>query len=146
MTRTKDRFFTVLLLFVIAVISNAVMDVSAQHHGGALCRITDDSHVQQWFNCSGDSWLNKYIGGKQENGFRTVNVVGIDLPYPVQVTDAFHFFKMVMIMALCAILSLYLVDLRRLTRSQTVDFLMYWTATGILWGAVFNLFYHHVLN
>ena len=136
----------ILLLFITAAISNAVMDTSAHHRGGALCSFTSSPFVQNWFNCSGNSWLNKYRDGEVAKGEKTFPLLGLTVPYPVQLTDAFHFFKMIMIFALCAIVAVAMTDCIKITRSRKLDFFIYWSAAGIAWGMAFNLFYSYLLR
>ena len=138
--------YAVYVLLLVAAICNAVMDTSQHHKGGRLCALSASPQMQQWFNCMGDSWLNKYADRQPARGEKTIHALGVELPYTVQLTDSFHFFKMLMIMALSAIVALALTPVKQITRSQTINFMIHWLAAGLIWCAGFNLFYSYLLK
>lgn len=73
-----------LIFFILAGISNSIMDTSRDHYPVSILP------KGEWWD-GRVSFLNKYIDRDQTKGRTKV---------PVQLTDAFHFFKLIMLIFL----------------------------------------------
>jgi hypothetical protein len=83
-----------IVFFIFAAICNAIMDVSSFHYSKSIFR-SNKANFRYWWD--GEiSWLNKYIDRDFLEGRIKWNIFGIKINKPVQITDAFHFFKMFM--------------------------------------------------
>ena len=93
--------FLSLIFIILASISNAIMDTVLYHHDRSIFK---DYKTGFWSDTYFVSWKNKYVDGDPKKGrvkwFWIINK-------PVQLTDAFHFFKMLMIIFIC--LGLFLI-------------------------------------
>lgn len=122
----------------LAAICNAVMDTSVHHYSTSIFSKLDPN----WWN--GEiSWRNKYFLGDPLQGRR---FLFLGIKYPVQLTDAFHFFKMLMIIFICASIVTYspcalFLDCGSVILSQLIIFSIY----GIVWNLSFSLFYDKIL-
>lgn len=85
------------------------------------------------------SWKNKYVDGDTEKG-RIKWFFGINKP--VQLTDAFHFFKMLMIIFIC--FSIVCGVFSSLEHEWYI-FLLLFISYGITWNVVFSRFYDKIL-
>lgn len=128
-----------LTFIILAAICNAVMDTSVHHYSTSVFKKLNPKF---W---NGEiSWKNKYIDGDPSKG-RVKWFFG--LAKPVQLTDAFHFFKMFMIIFIC--LSIITFD-----KCSTLvgceyhwySFLMVLGIYGFMWNAWFSLFYNKILR
>ncbi len=118
--------------WIIAAICNAVLDIT--NHKFYLSIFTNE---KTW---NPDvSWRNKYIEGDPENG-RVVwfRLGAIKVIKPVQITDGFHFVKMLMIMFACA----SIVSYRSFGWELDLVFFVFY---GVMWNITFSLFYDKVL-
>ena len=117
-----------IVFLALAAICNATMDVSVHHYYNSIF-----SHLNPYWWNGEISWSSKYINKDSKQGrvkwFKNVNK-------PVQLTDAFHFFKMWMIVFIC----LSIVTFTPLT-SPYIMFIVY----GIVWNTCFSIFYNGVL-
>lgn len=123
-----------LLFIIFASICNSIMDKSVHHYSTSIFRNMNPL----WWN--GEiSWKNKYIDGDSTKG----NVKWyFGLNKPVQLTDAFHFFKMWMIIFIC--LSIVCFDCYFI--KNFISFLLFFTIYGVLWNCTFSLFYNRILK
>lgn len=129
-----------MLFFSLAAICNAIMDTSVHHYSSSI--FTKFKNRLWW---DGEiSWRNKYVGGIPENGrvkwFWSLNK-------PVQLTDAFHFFKMLMIIFIVITIitfdkCLVFVD----CKTHLISFLIVLTVYGFIWNGSFSLFYNKILK
>jgi hypothetical protein len=111
-----------LILVALAAICNAVMDKSKFHFHKSIFKNLNP----YWWN--GEiSWKNKYIDRDFLKGFRSI---------PVQFTDAFHFFKSLMIV----LFSLAVICYKPMI-NPIIDLLM----IGGSWNAAFNIFFNKIL-
>lgn len=136
-----------LIFFALAAICNAVMDVVSFHYDESVFwkpwGNRKDNLWNQWWNAN-FSWKNKYILGDTHLGrkklFWKIN-------YPVQLTDAWHFFKMMMIIfiALSAVTfeKHYMPLFYAVSNPLFIILLM--CGYGLAWNLTFNLFYNHLL-
>jgi hypothetical protein len=112
-----------MILLVIAASCSALMDTHAHHWASSV--------MPRWgWWWRQESWRNKYKDGDYSKG-RTW--------WPVQITDGWHFAKMVMIFAVCAALAL--------PQSKSIyHFLGWFAAYGVVWNITFNILYNRILN
>jgi hypothetical protein len=137
------------ILFGLAAFSNSVMDVCKFHwhksifSSEKLMSITFRGRQvfsREWWDGT-VSWLNKYIDRNMDNEFvklktpeinlRLFKIKSFQFTKPVQLTDSFHWFKMLMILFLCLAIS-----------ESFIEFVIYST----IWIQVFNLFYNKILK
>lgn len=134
-----------LLFFVLAAISNSIMDTSKDHY--SISRLPKG----QWWDGS-TSWLNKYINRDASKGVRKV---------PVQLTDCWHFFKFLMIVFIAlAIVSykpifsyngneVFVWIFNKQTHLTLFGRLLNETLNvcvfGVSWNLIFSLFYNKIL-
>ena len=116
----------------IAAICNAVMDVTQFHFEKSIF----SSLNPKWWNGS-ISWKNKYIDGEWKNG-RVKWLWGI-INKPVQLTDAFHFFKMLMVIFMC--LGVIIPHPPMVIENSILSFLIVLLMFGGIWIMFFNIFY-----
>lgn len=123
-----------LLFIVFASICNSIMDTSVHHYSTSVFKNMNPL----WWD--GEiSWKNKYIDGDSNKG-RVKWYFGLNKP--VQLTDAFHFFKMWMIIFIC--LSIVCFDCYFI--KDTISFLLFFIIYGVLWNSSFSLFYNIILK
>ena len=104
-----------LLFIVLASICNSIMDTSVHHYSTSIFKKLNPL----WWDGE-TSWRNKYIDGDSTKG-RVKWYFGLDKP--VQLTDAFHFFKMWMIIFIS--LSIVLFDNSVLLINNNFSFLLF---------------------
>jgi hypothetical protein len=117
------------------------MDVTNYHYTISIFKNLNP----MWWN--GEiSWKNKYINGDPSLGFRKLfpNSKGLlgKINYPVQLTDAWHFFKMLMIIFLAVSVVTFANTITSINYSQLIYIIVY----GILWNSWFNVFYNKILS
>ena len=117
------------ILFALAAICNAVMDTLVHHYNKSIF-----TKLNAWFWDATISWTNKYIDHLPTKGLR---MLIWKIHYPVQLTDAWHLFKSIMIVLLVLGAVLYEPLL-----GIGWDFL----TIGIIWNLTFNLFYNKILR
>ncbi len=110
------------------------MDTSSHHYYTSILKNLNPN----WWN--GEiSWKNKYIDRNPSLGFRKI---WKNINYPVQMTDCWHFFKMLMIIFLT--LSVVTFDSNLIINSYY--YILYIGIYGIVWNVVFSLFYNKILR
>ena len=128
-----------LLFIVLASICNSIMDTSVHHYSTSIFKKLNPL----WWDGE-TSWRNKYIDGDSTKG-GVKWYFGLDKP--VQLTDAFHFFKMWMIIFIS--LSIVLFDNSVLLINNNFSFLLFslfFITYGVLWNSFFSLFYNRILR
>lgn len=129
------------ICFVLASICNAVMDVSLFHYHKSIFKRFNN---RLWWDGT-ISWQNKYIDGDFKKGRVKWSFLSIKFNKPVQLTDAFHFFKMLMIIFLS--LSVITFDKSWLFKDLNILFYMInCLIYGTLWNVSFSLFYGDLLK
>ncbi len=122
------------IFLILASTCNAIMDTSVHHYDSSIFT----NYNMLWWD-GAISWKNKYVDGDPEKG-RIKWFFGINKP--VQLTDAFHFFKMFMIIFIC--LAIVCGVFSNLEREWYV-FLLLFIGYGITWNVVFSRFYDKIL-
>lgn len=130
-----------LIFWSLASICNSVMDTSNHHYSTSVFK----KYNPMWWN--GEiSWKNKYIDCNPNLGFKKLfpNRKGFlgKINYPVQLTDAWHLFKTLMIVFLVLSIITFDKDIILSWYGFIVIFIMY----GFIWNFCFNIFYNHVLK
>jgi hypothetical protein len=123
-----------LIFIVLAAICNAVMDV-LQWYESVFYKIKKDA---TWWNPN-ISWINKYEKGDPDYG-RKKWILGLN--YPVQLTDAWHLFKSLMIVFLC----LSIVTFQDIYPKTILDDILIFCIFGTAWNVTFSLFYNKILR
>jgi hypothetical protein len=90
-----------------------------------------------WWNAD-QGWKNKYIDRDPAKGRRKLIW---NINYPVQLTDAWHFFKMLMIIFTAAAILTFPHQLTCL-----LGYVIWFILLGILWNSIFSLMYDAVLK
>jgi hypothetical protein len=122
------------LVFIsLGSICNALMDVTSHHFHISIFSDIQNKKILKWFRTP-DSWKLKYewddgeiVGRKKWKGF----VV------PVQLTDSWHFFKMLMIVLVCCAIISYEIIV-----SPIVDLCL----LGIFWNTTFSFYYNIIFK
>ena len=114
-----------LVLVMLAAICNAVMDVTQFHFYRSI--FNKEPFSASWWNPE-YGWMNKYINGNPKQGRNNI---------PVWFTDAFHFFKSLMIL----LLSLAIISYETMFNLLIDLFIL-----GLAWNTFFSLFYKHLLK
>ncbi len=121
----------------LAAACNAVMDKSSHHYSSS---IFSDFGNELWWN--GEiSWRNKYNNGDSTQG-RVKWYFGLNKP--VQITDAWHFFKMWMIIFMCSSVTCGIFS-----HQENIIwwwFVIYLGSLGTLWNITFSAFYDKILK
>lgn len=126
-----------IILVSLAAICNAITDICTHHFNDSIfSKLPNKYHFWWDNNCVNGSWLNKYNFRNAKCG-RKKWIFGW-FNKPVQVTDAFHFFKTLWIAFLIAAIVTYV----GFTPMKIVDFFFF----GFLWIGVFNMFYDGLLR
>jgi len=127
------------IFIILASICNAVMDTSVHHYSKS---ILSNFKNKLWWN--GEiSWKNKYVEGDPKKG-RVKWIFGFNKP--VQLTDAFHFFKMLMVIFICV--SIITFDKNCVLVNgeyMWYKFMGLLCIYGTFWNVPFSLFYKKVL-
>ena len=128
------------LFILLASICNATMDKVDHHYFKSVFR-----HFKNklWWN-GDEGWRNKYVDRDPNKG-RVKWLWGL-INKPVQLTDSWHFFKMLMIIFNC---SAIVCALRHDTSAPV--YAWYGCITllilyGTVWNLTFTLFYHRIFD
>jgi hypothetical protein len=122
------------LFIILASVCNSIMDTSNHHFHKSIFN-TPNLNAYWW---NGEiSWKNKYIDKNPTLG-RTGTLV--------QFTDAFHFFKMLMIVFVClSIITFEKCNVVYNCQYNKFSFLILLAVYGVIWNTTFSLFYKYVL-
>ena len=121
---------------------DAVCDTIQHHHNKSILPNNN------WWNKTG--WRNKYIDRNPANGRVQWDLKLFKMNKPVQLTDAWHFFKMwkiivgelaTTISGSIAVIGYYSDNMWQIV----LGILMMLSLTGILRNSTFTLFYHKIL-
>lgn len=134
---------TVIILVVIIAICNAVMNTISHHYSSSIFT----TYYQQFPASYWDpyySWRNKYIDRDPKNG--RVKLFWI-INKPVQLTDAWHLFKSIMIVSMITaiVLGNTLPEIC-IFKEQWMNIGVWILILGTLWNLTFSLFYKIILR
>jgi len=77
------------IFYTLSGICDAIVDTLSRHFGVSVFYFKD----HQFWDPS-ISWKNKYVNGDPAEGYVKWKILGISFTKPVQLTDGFHFIKM----------------------------------------------------
>ena len=126
------------ILIFLAAICDAIMDTSVDHYSTSIFN-TPKLNAKWWNGAS--SWMNKYINGNPNSGLVKWY---FGLNKPVQLTDAFHFFKMWMIIFICGAIAFY-HPITALVQYGWFIYPITILVLGTIWNLTFSLFYNKIL-
>ena len=136
------------LLVVCAAVCNSFMDTISYHWNRSIfSKINSNNFWYKWFHETG--WKLKYIDWDKGNKERVkINIFGLLwINKPVHITDAWHFFKSLMIIFLFLSILFY-VPFFTFSYVMIGRFVVYWIdflVMGLCWNLVFSLFYNRIL-
>lgn len=117
-----------ILFIFLASLCNSIMDKTSHHFHKSIFKNLNPV----WWNAE-ISWKNKYILLDPKNGRRKL----LFFNYPVQLTDAWHFFKTLMIIFICLAIIFY-----QSIFNWYFDLLIF----GTCWNLTFSLFYSYLFK
>jgi len=132
---------TSLIMIALAAICNAVMDTVDHHFKTSKFSKLKSERWRLWFNES-QGWLNKYVDRDDKKGRVKWKVLGITFNKPVQITDAWHFFKMLMIIFIDLSVTPHLPYFGLNCWLMTI---VWFLLIGFIWVQAFNVFYDYIL-
>ena len=131
-------FIYISLLIVFAAISKSIMDIIEFKFSESIFSSTKDKKWLNWFNPI-DSWKNKYKNRDPKQGPAFFG----STTFFVWITDAWHFFQMIMLSSfiMCIVLSLnYILPPMPTINIICADIIMF-AIIKFLFGLVFQLFF-----
>lgn len=128
-----------MLCICLAAICNAVMDKTTHHFYGSIFA-NSSRFEKKWWNSS-KSWKNKYVDGDVKKGRVKMKLLGFEIVKPVQLTDAWHFFKMLMIMFF-SLAVLAIIDLELIINLKWYGYIALFCGCGFAWNVPFTLCYN----
>ena len=136
------------VLIFIAAMCNAIMDTVDHRFNDSIFDNIKNKKLRLWFN-SNQGWRNKYVNRNPKLGRVKWSLFGFKFNKPVQITDSWHFFKMLMIFAICLIPSLYMVynpSFNYFDINPIYNMLIHWGLLGVVWNITFfRIFYNYLL-
>lgn len=127
-----------MLFLALAATCNAVMDVCSHHYHKSVFHKW--KYRMMWWNAE-LSWANKYIEGTPVFGRTHWIIFGFKIIKPVQITDAWHLFKMFMIIFIVVSIITFNYNI-----NDIKIFLFYLIIYGCIWNCTFSLFYNKLLK
>lgn len=141
-------FMDFILIFIAAMCA-AIMDTVKDHFKYSIFDLIKEEKWRLWFNSDGKSWKNKYIDRQEGKGLIKWYIFGIKFNKPVQVTDAWHYFKMIMIFMLCLIPALHLGNVHFINyfgvEHKFWNIMTHWVLLGTTWNLTFNIIFYNWL-
>lgn len=122
-----------IILIILASISNAIMDTLNHHHSLSIFKRFPGTFFAE------DSWKNKYINRDMAQGRIKWDLGLFKINKPVQLTDAWHLFKSLQIIILISLI--FIIP----QAPNVLYFILYTLGAGILYNLIFSLFYHKLL-
>ena len=126
-----------IILYSLSGICDAIMDTCSDHFSISIFKKMNPNIWNKNI-----SWVNKYIGDNPANGFKKIIIFSTEFNYPIELTDAWNFFKMLkeFLIRISIVLAIYI----------NIDFSIlfifgYFITLIILRRLCFNLFYEKIL-
>lgn len=142
-----------LIFFIIAAACSGTIDVLAFHHPKSIFQkfkkgFWSDAFYESWKGKyadwdSGDRSLRKLFPNFKSR-FKIFNWIG-KINYPVQISDAWHFFKTIMIFAICASIVSFKPIVFYEFNSRFLMYMITFVFYGTVWNLIFNTFYNWIL-
>jgi hypothetical protein len=126
---------TILILCIVSGGLNATEDIIQHKYEKSI--FTEFKGI--WF--SQDSWKNKYVDRDFRNGRIKWSILGFKFNKPVQLTDWWHFSKM---LSLTCYFTGILISLQ-IDKINFYESLIYVLFFGVSRNISFRIFYHHIL-
>lgn len=126
------------LLISFSAFCNAVMDTVDHHFSTSKFDFIHNPKWRMWFN-ENQGWRNKYIDRNPAKGRRFWIILGIKVVIPVQITDAWHFFKTLMIFSFVGAIVFH--DNSNPIWIKIIQYVL----LGITWNVTFSFFYNTYL-
>ncbi len=130
-----------LLFIALASFCNSTMDTTSTHWGISIFRNIKNKFFHSWFK--DDSWKLKYKNGDPSEGRLKWTIFKFKINKPVQITDSWHFFKMLMIIFICISVLLYtpfIFITDYIFVNKIIELLIY----GTVWNVTFSAFYNKI--
>jgi hypothetical protein len=124
------------ILIILAAICNAVMDICSHKYHQSIFYWKFNLN-DQWWDAE-TSWRNKYINRTPSLGRRKIKVGYLEFNLHPAFTDAWHFFKSLMIIFL--FLAIAICPAESIKESIFV-----FVVGGIIYNTTFSLFYKKIL-
>jgi len=134
-----------IVLIILAAICNAVMDKISHHYYRSV--FSKRRFNRDWWNPE-ISWENKY------EKYPVTNIININkrkkwmggiMNYPVQLTDAWHFFKMFQLVFILSAIPLF-SSYNLIPNSYFINLLLNILLLGIIYNSTFSLFYKIIFD
>ena len=99
-----------------------------------------------WFNSTGDSWRNAYIDRIKDNSKPNqnkiqYNILGFKFNKPAPLVDAWHYFKLLLIICICTIVAINL-PIYFILFNEAITRILYVFMLSIVWGILFGISYN----
>lgn len=153
--------FTIIsmLLVTLAAACNSIMDTVDHHQNKSIFSWWNFTMLgwkpfvnQKWWNIK-DGWKNKYVDydfdASMNLPLRRIkwHIFGITFNKPVQITDSWHFFKMWMIIFMCAAIVIFPYTAYYICAGHGILWLIlastiWLTVFGVIWNTTFSWTYH----
>lgn len=131
-----DLYLYTLIAFLISALLGAIKDISVHKPIKFFLYHKFNDKWKEWFFSTYGK--GKYIKGKFVLGRKKFIILGRQFTVPVQLTDAFHFFKMLQIITYISIPS-YILSY--IMEYQLICFIGIWLCLGIFRNSIFSLGY-----
>lgn len=140
-----------IIFLAMAAVCNAIMDICAHKFNSSIFtkhpkKIKKDSWYRWWNGYY--SWRNKYNNDDPYYGRR--KLWNTQVKYPVQLTDAWHLFKMLMIIFIVLSIVTYdahfYIKYSNMQLESWITLLIEIIIYGVTWNTTFSLFYHRILK
>ena len=125
-----------LIFLSIASACNSVIDTLQHHFWRSI--FDDKKRFKREFWDATLSWSNKY---NDDGSLRKIKILKWKINYPVQITDAFHLFKTIMIIFIVLAIVFHFALTKLTIKNCLIEILLY----GVCWNATFSLFYNRIL-
>lgn len=145
--------FYSLIPLLLSAICCSIMDICVHKFKISIFNNITNKFWHQWFDGE-NSWKNKYIDRNPKNGFVKIKLLKISnfnliINKPVQLSDAWHFFKMLFVCFFIMSIILegvFMFNSKKLIDNQFLYFSIKYIIYGILWNIFFSLFYNRILK
>ena len=137
-----------LLFIMINAALDACMDILSHHYFKSIFSRKNKPKHNQIFNPE-YSWRRKYIDDEPENGrIYWIDWEFIRIKKPVQLTDAWHFIKMLKIIMLCLSIVSFNMDEFMINGNDPtyVSYFIVFIIHVIFWNLTFSQFYDNILR
>ncbi len=140
--------FYSLIPLLLSAVCCSIMDICVHKFKISIFSKISKKYWYQWFDGE-NSWKNKYVDRIPKNGLVKIKIGNIKINKPVQLSDAWHFFKMLFVCFF--ILSIVLEGYFMYNESTTIDnqilyFIIKYVVYGVLWNIIFNIFYSKIFK